>query len=138
MRFVSFILSFLLLGAGCTQATLRVNGEPVALPARAVTPEAVAAQLTEVETLGNAAEQLAGALGVTADQVRVRIRFDQCITCNADQYATASSAAGLTLAEAEARLQPGAMLWLFVDAFTCTYTFDGAHLTPQTCQIAPL
>lgn len=138
MRFVSFFLSFLLLCAGCTQSTPRVSNEPVALPAGAVTPEAVAAQLTEVDTLDNAAQQLASALGVAAEQVRVRLRFDQCITCNADQYATASSSAGLTLAEASERLQPGATLWLFVDTFTCTYSFDGTRLTPQTCQFAPL
>lgn len=138
MRFAAIILVFFILCSGCAQSAPQVNSKSVTLPTGTVTPEVVAARLTEVDDLESAARQLADALGVAADQVRARLRFDQCITCNADQYATASSTAGLTLAEAEERLKPGATLWLFVDTFTCTYIFDGTHFTPQTCQIAPL
>jgi hypothetical protein len=137
LRF-AWIFLLLSLCAACAQTAPRGNNEPVVLSIGSVTPAAVAEELIEVDSLAQAAQQLADALGVAADQVRVRIRFDQCITCNADQYAAASSSTGLTLAEAEERLKPGATLWLFVDAFTCTYSFDGTRLTPQTCQFAPL
>jgi hypothetical protein len=137
LRF-AWIFLLLILYAACAQTAPRDTHEPVVLSIGSVTPAAVAEELTEVAGLEQAAQQLAGALGVAADQVRVRIQFDQCITCNADQYAAASSSAGLTLAEAGEQIKPGATLWLFVGTLTCTYSFDGTHLTPQTCQNSPL
>jgi hypothetical protein len=137
LRF-AWIFLFLSLCAACAQTAPRGNNEPVVLSIGSVTPAAVAEELTEVDSLAQAAQQLADALNVAADQVRVRIRFDQCITCNADQYAAASSSTGLTVTEAAEQLEPGATLWLFVGTLTCTYSFDGTHLMPQTCQNAPL
>lgn len=135
MRYLCLWLGLLLsLYNGCTPST---SAPATPLPVVA-TPEVVAARLRPVAELHEAAEQLADALDVPAEQVRVRIQTQGCITCNVEQNAAASSLQGLAVDEAVAQIEPGAMLWLFVQTFTCTYRFDGVQFTPTQCQIAPL
>jgi hypothetical protein len=114
------------------------DNDSVALSAVAATPEVVAAQLTAVNDLQLAAQQVADELGVAPEQVRVRIQLQSCITCNLEENAAATSQEGLSVAEAVEQIEPNATLWLFVQNFTCTYTFDGERFAPQTCQFAPL
>ncbi|HXF63283.1 MAG TPA: hypothetical protein VNK95_16770 [Caldilineaceae bacterium] len=103
-----------------------------------VDPAAVAAQLTPAANLADAAAQMAGALAVDEGQVRVRVQGTGCTLCSMEENQANATVAGLTVADATAILQPGAMLWLFVGQLTCTYSFDGASYSPKSCQLAPL
>lgn len=103
-----------------------------------VDPAAVAAQLTPAASLADAAAQMAGALAVDEEQVRVRVQETGCTLCSIEENQANATVAGLSVADAAAVLQPGATLWLFVGRLTCTYSFDGASYSPKSCQFAPL
>jgi hypothetical protein len=127
----------LLLCVGCTPPVSSVHTPPTPLVVVA-TPEVVAARLHPVPALEEAAGQLADALGVPGEQVRVRMQIQGCMTCTAKQNSVAASLTGLAVADAIPQLEAGATLWLFVQNFTCQYTFDGTTFTPKHCQFGPV
>jgi hypothetical protein len=126
----------LLLITACTRPTSQTPSINEALAA--VTPSAIEQQLSPAPSLASAAAQLAGALGVSPEAVRIRIRPRGCITCSTEENATATSLAGIAVAEASVHLQPNDDLWLFVQQVTCMYHFDGNTFTPQGCRLAPV
>lgn len=102
-----------------------------------VEPEAIAARLTGTATLDEAAAQLAAALGVQPDRVRVRIQDSRCSVCNVQARAQLGSLDGLSAEEAAPLIDVNATFWLVVDDLVCEYALREAVYTPQACRIAP-
>jgi hypothetical protein len=132
---VSILVCLIFALVGCSYRPPAGEMSKVAVKA---TPEVVAAQLHPVVALPEAAADLARELGVSPDQVRVRMQLKSCITCNLNQHAAASSLEGLPVEAAAEQLEPDITLWLFVQDFICTYSYDGRYLRPRQCQISPL
>lgn len=130
------VVACLLLMAACnrtTSQTTAITQAPIVM-----TPSVIEEQLSPALSLASAAAQLADALGVSSEAVRVRIRPRGCITCSAEENQEATSLVGLAVAEASAHLQPDDDLWLFVQQLTCMYHFNGSTLIPQGCRLAPV
>jgi hypothetical protein len=127
----------ILLGA-CARSSAVANAPTPTLAPPRVTPAAIAAKLAPTATLAEAANQLAQALGVSPDNVRVRMPPQGCLSCGQTTDQAAGSLAGLAVAEAAQQVQTGAQLWLFVQQLSCNYHFDGQRFTPHGCQLAPL
>jgi hypothetical protein len=123
--------------AGCALFASAAQEDPVAsqLPIVA-TPEVVAAHLHAVAALPEAAAELAKLLGVSPQQVRVRMQLKSCITCNLAEHEAASSLEGLPVERAAEQLEADTLLWLFVQDFTCVYTYDGQYLRPRRCELS--
>lgn len=134
--------------AACTSGAGQVGNAPAGTSAEAtatqaigaqsaLSPEALTAALTGTASLGEAAAQLAQALGVQPDQVRVRIQDSQCSVCNIESRAKLGSLEGLTVEEAAPLIEANATFWLFVDDIVCEYVLRDAVYTPQACRVAP-
>lgn len=101
------------------------------------TPDAVLAELSAAASLEATAADLAAALGVEPQAVRVRVETSTCSVCTGQEDAELHAAEGLSLADAATRLVPGDGFYLFVGDFTCYYRYDGATYTPRICEYAP-
>ena len=99
-----------------------------------VTPEAIVAQLTVVNNLKEAAQQFATAIQVDNDAVRVRLDTGECNTCSIIENQQNTSLAGLSVADASERVEPGNQVYLAVPRFVCIYDYDGAIFTPRECR----
>lgn len=103
-----------------------------------IDPKAVFAKLTATEQLPAAADQLAGLLDVSPRMVRARLQPSGCMLCSNESSQEGASIEGLEVTAAADSLAAGDGVYLFVGQFTCYYKFDGAMITPQSCQLAPL
>jgi hypothetical protein len=95
---------------------------------------AIAAQLTSTDSLAQSAEQLAAAVAVPVDAIRVLIRTETCASCAAtggDDRALDE----LTIAETTPLLEDGSSFWLNVPPLACLYTRSGVQIRPQGCRI---
>lgn len=122
----------------------QVSASPTASPPRhpvhratplQIAPEALVAQLNATADLQTAAAQVAALLQIPLDQIQVRIRSKACTVCNLAEQGAESQSPLLSVAEAEAQLQPYDLLWLSVQPLTCAYYFDGKTIKPRSCQI---
>lgn len=123
---------------GVPAPTLQLDVTPTATPAATTTPtpvdpEAIAAQLTPVTTLSQAAEQLARVLETTADVARARVEAplnaDTCITCDRLPVDFAESeSGGVPIKDVALPLAPGSGVWLTVRDVVCHYVYDGKEL----------
>jgi len=130
---------------GVPAPTLQLDITPTATPAAStpptsVDPEAIAAQLTPVVTLSQAAEQLARVLGTTADVARVRVEAplnaDTCITCDRLPVDFAESeSGGVPIKDVALPLAPGSAVWLTVRDVVCLYAYDGEELKPVSVRV---
>lgn len=141
---VGFLLVCLLaiaLAAACQPTDSPASATPTfptnAPPLR-VTPEAIAAQLTRVSSLEEAAQQFAAAIAVDRDAVRVRLNTGECDTCSIVENQQNTSLNGLSIADAIQRVEPGNQVYLVVPRFVCLYDFDGSIFTPRECRHTPL
>jgi len=133
--------------AGAPAPTPRPEAAPTATSATSTifTPvdrEAIAAQLTPVATLSQAAEQLAGILETTVNAVKVRVeappKGDACVTCDRPPVdLTESEIEGIPVKEATSPLTPGSAVWLTVQDIVCLYAYDGKELKPVSVWVAP-
>lgn len=143
-RWLVFLLCMLIVAAcGPTTSPEAPEAEPVVVTEEPpdlshVDPKTLAGELTPVASLGDAAGEMASALGVDEALVRVRVQARGCTVCAAEDNRTGASVAGLAVAEAAEQLQTGDTFWLVVSRIICTYQFDGSLYTPQSCQEAPL
>ncbi len=106
---------------------------------KVVDPDAVMAQLTSVDTLTDAAEQLASVLGTTANAIRVRMTPGGiCVPCSGMPENVASAEpAEAPVSAVPLPLAKGSLLWLSAGDLVCFYYFDGEKLAPQSCRIMP-
>lgn len=111
---------------------------PINAPALRVTPEVIAAQLTVVSSLEEAAQQFAAEIVVDQGAVRVRLNTGECDTCSIIENQQNTSLAGLSVADARQRVEPGNQVYLVVPRFVCLYDFDGSIFTPRECRHTPL
>jgi len=119
-------------------STLQLDIALTATPAASTTPtsvdpEAIAAQLTPVATLSQAAEQLARAMKTTAGVARVRVEAppntDTCVTCDRPPIDPAESEfEGVPVKDVPLPLVPGSAVWLTVRDVVCLYAYDGEDL----------
>jgi hypothetical protein len=143
-------LAFVLLAACGTEpveepGTPPATASPVAslsatpaLDRSRIDPDQITAVLAPTTTLAEAAAQLAAALDVPVDQVRLRLERSGCSWCDAQAGSADESLAGLPVMAASGRIKAHDRFWLFVADLTCYYQYDGVRYTPQSCQWAPL
>lgn len=121
----------LLVGCGHTYA------DPETL-ASTLEPTTVFAALASTSTLPAAADQFAAALNLDPADVRIRIKPGNCIVCALASRPQMASIAGISVAEAEAMLEPNDEVSFFIPKFSCTFLYDGTTLSPQHCQPSPI
>ena len=130
-RFVLLIGLSLLTGCGHDYA------DPATLAA-SLEPATVFAELTSTRTLPEAADQFAAALNLAPADVRIRIKPGNCIVCALASRPQMASLAGISVAEAEAIIEPNDEVSCFIPKFSCTFLYDGTTLSPQHCQPSPI
>lgn len=130
-RFVLLIGLSLLTGCGHAYA------DPATL-ASTLEPTTVFAALASTSTLPAAADQFAAALNLDPADVRIRIKPGNCIVCALASRPQMASLAGISVAEAEAILEPNDEVSFFIPKFSCTFLYDGTALIPQHCQPSPI
>ena len=143
IRLCIVALALLLAACGAPPPPQQALPTVATTPAQAVilpdvTPEVVAGQLQQAATLQEAADQVANALQIDAQALRVRIQRDGCTVCALEENRENTSVEGLSLLDAAARLQPEDQLYLFVSRFACIYRYDGQFFTPQECRRIPI
>lgn len=106
--------------------------------ASSLEPAAVFAKLSSTTTLPEAADQFAAVLNIDAAAVRIRIKPGDCIVCSLESRPQLASVTGVSVAEAEQILKNNDELTFFIPKFSCTFLYDGATLTPRSCQHAPI
>lgn len=121
----------LLVGCGHTYA------DPATL-ASTLEPATVFAALSTTSTLPAAADQFAVALNLDPADVRIRIKPGNCIVCSLASHPEMSSLAGISVAEAEAIVEPNDEVSFFIPKFSCTFLYDGTTMIPQHCQPSPI
>lgn len=122
---------------GATAATGPAIPGAAKTPRVNATPDTVLAHLSAAVSLEATGADLASALNVEPQAVRVRIQTSTCSVCTGQEDPKLHTAEGLSLDEAATYLVPGDGFYLFVGDFTCYYRYDGATYTPRTCQYAP-
>jgi len=105
-------------------------------------PETIAAHLTPVATLDQAARQLARLLGTTLSAVRARIeppfKPGACMSCDKPPVdASESELKGVPIREVHQPIAPGSAVWLTVQNIVCLYVYDGQELKPASVYVAP-
>lgn len=98
----------------------------------------MAAALSPVAELGDAAAQFAAAVGIAPEIVRVRVLAAGCTLCELEANQDNAGLDGLAVAEVGADLKAGDRLWLFVENLTCAYGYDNELFSPLGCQWAPM
>jgi len=134
-QWINWSLLLLLLGllGGCGHA----YADPETL-ADSLEPTTVFAALSTASTLPAAADQFATALNLDPADVRIRIKPGNCIVCSLSSHPEMSSLAGISVAEAEAIVEPNDEVSFFIPKFSCTFLYDGATMIPQHCQPSPI
>lgn len=132
---INWSLLFLLLGLlwGCGHD----YADPETL-ADSLDPPTVFAALTSTTTLPAAADQFAAALNLDPADVRIRIKPGNCLVCSLASNPEMASLAGISVAEAEAIIEPNDEVSFFIPKFSCTFLYDGTALIPQHCQPSPI
>ena len=100
--------------------------------ANQITPGALFTKLGPATTLAEAADGFAGALGIPADSVRVRLRFSGCAACDVEERAQEPD---LTLAAAAAEIQRAEAFWLVHNDLICLHVRQNDLWTPQSCAV---
>ncbi len=101
--------------------------------------QAVYARLEKTTSLDAAAQQMAAALGTSADKIRVQLTTGACVSCSGVVEAMQQiGPEGVPVAEVPHPLPKGSSLWLRIGDMVCFYYYDGATLTPDACRIIPL
>lgn len=90
-----------------------------------------------MSSLEAAAAQLAGALGVKPEAVRVRIQDSRCSLCNIETRAKLGMLEGLSVDEAAPLIETNMMYWLVADDLVCEYELVSGVHTPRACRLAP-
>ncbi len=139
-RFIKLAIALLLLAvAACAPPAVSVPAAREVSPELTPTPDttAILAQLAPVATLEEAAEQCAGALGVTADAVRARtegpVTAGTCVPCA--QLPAGFTEEGVPISEITLPLAAGSSVWLTAREVTCLYLYDGEEFKPLSVQV---
>lgn len=101
-------------------------------------PATIFSELSNTNSLSQAAAQFAAALNIDPAVVRIRIKPGSCIVCALDSRPQLASVTGVSVAEAEQIVESADEVTFFIPKFSCTFLYDGATLTPQSCQHAPI
>ncbi|MDH7486824.1 MAG: hypothetical protein QHJ81_11175 [Anaerolineae bacterium] len=121
--------------------TPAVNIAPTATPTASATlppldAEAIAARLTPVATVSQAAGQLAAVLGTTPDAVRVRVEAPPVGACAAcDRPPVGEPEEGVPVGDGALPLAPASAVWLTVRNVVCHYVYDGQELKPISVRL---
>jgi hypothetical protein len=134
-QWINWSLLLLLLGllGGCGHD----YADPATL-ADSLEPKTIFAALSTTSTLPAAADQFAAALNLDPADVRIRIKPGNCIVCSLSSHPEMASLDGISVAEAEAIVEPNDEVSFFIPKFSCTFLYDGTTLSPQHCQPSPI
>ncbi len=137
------VVGVCLLLAACAPAAGGADASPLGEPGAQtsggqveLTPEDVAAALSETASLEAAASQLANALQVAPGAVRVRIQDSRCSVCNIEMRAKLGALEGLSVDEAAPLIEVNMTFWLVADDVVCEYALLGDAFTPRMCRPA--
>lgn len=100
-----------------------------------LTPDTLPAELGASEDLSGAVDEFSIRLGLDPSQIKIRIQFRGCETCEVRQ--PPKQPPDLSLSRALEELQPNDKLWLVAPNVTCYYNYDGKTVSPLACQEEP-